>query len=114
MKIMNNFDTKLDETELLSAINEQGKGSAILTKKHRFFLMKPLLRMIFALIVFGGVLWFVYHQFFSEYLLVFIIVCSAYGAITLFRIVHTLVVIYQCIKNNKIFADNIDEQDLKS
>jgi hypothetical protein len=28
--------------------------------------------------------------------------------------VHTLVVIYQCIKNNKIFADNIDEQDLKS
>jgi uncharacterized protein (DUF1786 family) len=52
MKIMSSFDTKLDETELLAAIKEHGKGSAILTKKHWVFLMKPLLRMLFALIAF--------------------------------------------------------------
>jgi hypothetical protein len=113
MKLLNNFDTKLDEKELFTAIQEYGHGYAILTKKHRFFLMRPIGWMILALGVVGVLLWFIYHQFVMH---PFILMCiyGAYGAITLIWILHTLLVIYQCIKNNKPFISDMTEQDLKS
>jgi len=114
MKIMNNFDTKLDEKELLYAIKEHGQGYAILTKKHRFFLIKTIGWMLFSLAAFGVLLRFVYRQFFADHPVIFSIVCSAYSAITLFRILHTLLVIFQCIKNNRICTDSVTEQNLKS
>ena len=67
MKLLNNFDTKLDEAELLDAINKYGPGYAILTKKHRFFLIKTVGWMLFALTILGVLLRFVYRQFFTEY-----------------------------------------------
>lgn len=114
MKIMDNFDTKLDEKELLSAIQEHGEGNAILTKKHRWFLMKPLGWLLFSLVAFGVLLWFVYYHYFVDYPVLFWIVCSAYGAVTLFWIIHSLTVLFQCIKNNCIFVDTVKQQNLKS
>ncbi|MDR0650587.1 MAG: hypothetical protein LBG59_04195 [Candidatus Peribacteria bacterium] len=113
MKLLNNFDTKLDEKELFAAIQEYGQGYAILTKKHRFFLIKTVGWMAFALIVFGILFWCIYHQF-AVHLWILISICSAYGAITLVWIIHTLIVIFQCIKNNRVFTNNVTQQDLKS
>jgi hypothetical protein len=113
MKILNNFDTKLDEAELFAAVQEYGKGYTILTKKHWFFLIRTIGWMLFALTVFGILLWFIHRQF-AIHPFIFFSICSAYSAITLAWIIHTLIVIAQCIKNDRVFTDDIDEQDLKS
>jgi hypothetical protein len=113
MKLLNSFDTKLDEKELFAAIQEYGQGYVILTKKHRFFLMKTIGWMVFSLVIFGVLVWFIYRQF-AAYPWILMSVCGAYGAITLVWIIHTLIVIYQCIKNNRVFTDSVTKQDLKS
>ena len=44
MKFLTNFDTKLDEMELLHALKKYGaKGHAILTKRHPIYLFLSLL-----------------------------------------------------------------------
>jgi hypothetical protein len=52
MKILHSFDTKLDEKELLDAINRHGKGNALLIKRHWIFLVAPLAWLLLAIAVF--------------------------------------------------------------
>ena len=115
MKILGNFDTKLDETELLDAIKKYGEGNAVLTKKHWVFLMTPLSWLILAIGAFALLIFFSYYQYFHTHSLVFWIVCSLQFAITLFWIVHSLQMVIHAIKTNrgKVYFSKVDVKDLK-
>jgi hypothetical protein len=78
MQIFDRFDTKLDEKELYSAIKEYGEGNAILTKKHRSFLMKPICRLLFALGIFGILIYLLHYQYHFGFRILFRILLSLY------------------------------------
>lgn len=118
MKILWSFNTKLDEHELYDAIKANGQWNAILIKKHRIFLVRPMVWMLFAFIAFWLLIWFAYYQFYnSEYLRLFWILTILYSAVTLTRCMHSIIMIMHNIKdqinNKRWYIDKIDESELK-
>ena len=118
MKILWSFNTKLDEHELYDAIQENGQWNAILTKKHRIYLIRPMVWMLFAFIACWLLIWFAYIQFYNpEYMRIFWVMTVLYSAVTLTRCMHSLMMIMYDIKsqiyNRNGYIDKIDENDLK-
>lgn len=118
MKILWSFNTKLDEHELYDAIQDNGQWNAILTKKHRIFLIRPMIWMLFAFIAFWLLIWFAYIQFYNpEYMRIFRVMTILYSLVTLTRCMHSLMMIMYDIKsqiyNKNGYTDKIDESDLK-
>ncbi|MDR2540585.1 MAG: hypothetical protein LBD11_02085 [Candidatus Peribacteria bacterium] len=119
MKIFDSFDTKLDEKELLDAIkdtNEKyGEGHAILTKKHRVFLLGPLFLLILTIGAFALLVWFSYSQYYHTHPLIFWLVGSGQFAVTLVWIIHSYTTIFATIKKHKgkAFFSSISEKSLK-
>ena len=117
MKILWSFNTKLDEQELYEAIQKNGQWNAIMMKKHRIFLVRPMVRMIFAFAAFWLLIWFAYWQFFKAYNLLFRIIAIAYSWVTLVRCVHSLIMIIYDIsyqwKFKNWYIDSINKSDLK-
>ncbi|MDR0859946.1 MAG: hypothetical protein LBO09_02990 [Candidatus Peribacteria bacterium] len=117
MKILDSFDTKLDEKELLDAIAHYGEGNAILTKKHRVFLLGPLFLLILAMGAFSLLVWFSYSQYFHSDPLIFWIVCSGQFAVTLAWIIHSFTTIFSTIKKHRRmvlpYASSISTKSLK-
>ena len=118
MKILWSFNTKLDEHELYDAIHENGQWNAILTKKHRIYLIRPMVWMLFAFIACWLLIWFAYSQFYNpEYMWLFWVMTILYSAVTLTRCMHSLMMIMYDIKsqiyNKNGYIDKIDEADLK-
>ena len=117
MKILWSFNTKLDEHELYDAIQKNGQWNAIMVKKHRVFLLRPMVWMLFAFIAFWLLIWFAYWQFFTEYNVVFRVLSIAYGAVTLTRCIHSLLMIIYDInlqtKSKERYIDKIDKADFK-
>lgn len=118
MKILGSFNTKLDEHELYDAIQYNGQWNAIMTKKHRIFLVRPMLWMLFAFMAFWLLIWFAYSQFYnSEYMRIFWTLTILYSVVTLTRCMHSLMMIMYDIQaqiyNKKWYIDQIDESELK-
>lgn len=118
MKILWSFNTKLDEHELYDAIQENWQWNAIMTKKHRIFLIRPMVWMLFAFITFWLLIRFAYEQFYNQdYMLLFWAMTILYSAVTFTRCVHSLMMIMydmQAQINNKNgYIDKIGEADLK-
>ena len=117
MQILWSFNTKLDEHELYDAIQKNGQWNAIMMKKHRIYLVHPMIRMLFAFIAFWLLIRFAYSQFFKEHNIVFRILTVAYSWVTLARCVHSLSMIISEIKNQmKVkcgYVDTVSQQDLK-
>ena len=115
MKILGNFDTKLDEIELSEAIKKYGEGNAILTKKHWIFLMAPLSLLVLSIGAFALLVYLSYYQYYLSHPLVFWMVCSLQFAVTLFWIVHSIQMILHAVRKHrgKVFFSKIDIKDLK-
>ncbi len=116
MKILWSFNTKLDEHDLYDAIQKNGQWNAILMKKHRIFLLRPMLWMLFAFIAFWLLIWFSYCQFYnSKYIIIFWALTISYSLVTCVRCVHSLKMIIDDIQaqiyNSKWYIDTIDEKD---
>ena len=118
MKILWSFNTKLDEHELYDAIQSNWKWNAILTKKHRIYLIHPMLWMLFAFMAFWLLIWFAYTQFYNEqYIAIFWALTVSYSLVTCVRCIHSIKMItYDIqlqIKNKKWYIDTIDEKEFK-
>ena len=117
MKILWSFNTKLDEQELYDAIQKNGQWNAIMIKKHRIFLIRPMVRMLFAFIAFWLLIWFAYWQFFQDYERIFRIIAIAYSCVTLARCVHSFTMImYDIIYQTKFqswYIDQVDKSEFK-
>jgi len=118
MKILWSFNTKLDEHELYDAIKENGQWNAILTKKHRIYLIRPMVWLLFAFITFWLLIWFAYSQFYNpEYMRLFWVMTIWYSLVTFSRSIHSIIMILQDIQsqinNVNWYIDKIDEEDLK-
>ena len=118
MKILWSFNTKLDEHELYDAIQDNWQWNAIMTKKHRIFLIRPMVWMLFAFIAFWLLIWFAYSQFYNpQYIAIFWILTIAYSLVTCVRCIHSFKMItYDIqlqIKNKKWYIDTIDESEFK-
>ena len=118
MKILWSFNTKLDEHELYDAIQNNGKWNAILIKKHRIFLIRPMVWMLFAFIAFWLLIRFAYSQFYNhDYMRIFWVMTILYSFVTFSWCIHSLMMITYDIQsqiNNKNgYIDTIDEEDFK-
>lgn len=118
MKILWSFNTKLDEHELYDAIQKNGQWNAIMMKKHWVFLIRPMVRMLFAFMAFWLLIWFAYTQFYnSKYMLIFWILTVAYSGVTLVRCVHSLrMILYDIQSQTKTkdwYIEEVDESDFK-
>ena len=118
MRILWSFNTKLDEHELYNAIKENGQWNAILIKKHRIFLIRPMIWMLFAFVTFWLLIWFAYSQFYNPGdKWIFRILTIAYSLVTFTRCVHSIVMIMSDIQdqinNRNGYIDKIDESEFK-
>ena len=116
MKILWSFNTKLDEHELYDAIQKNGVWNAIMMKKHRVFLIHPMIRMLFAFMAFWLLIWFAYKQFYnSQYMRIFWLLTLAYSWVTLVRCVHSIRMIMYDIRFQSRSKDGyIDSIDTNS
>ena len=117
MKILWSFNTKLDEHELYNAIQENWAWNAIMTKKHRIYLIRPMIWMLFAFAAFSLMIWFSYSQFYDDYRWLFWALTISYSLVTFTRCIHSLLMIIHDIQNqinnNKWFIDTIDPSEFK-
>lgn len=118
MKILWSFNTKQDEHELYNAIQENGQWNAILIKKHRIFLIRPMIWMLFALIAFCLLIWFAYSQFYNtENRWIFRVLTVAYSLVTFAWCVHSIMMIMSDIQaqinNRNGYVDKIDESEFE-
>ena len=118
MKILWSFNTKLDEHELYDAIQSNGQWNAIMTKKHRIFLTRPMVWMLFAFIAFWLLIWFAYSQFYNpQYIAIFWALAIAYSLVTCVWCIHSFrMITYDIqlqIKNKNWYIDTIDESEFK-
>ncbi len=117
MKILWSFNTKLDEHELYNAIQENWAWNAIMTKKHRIYLIRPMIWMLFAFAAFSLMIRFSYSQFYDDYRWLFWILTILYSLVTFSRCIHSLLMIIHDIQdqinNNKWFIDTIDPSEFK-
>lgn len=115
MKILDSFDTKLDEKELLDAITYYGEGNAILTKKHRVFLLGPFFLLILTIGAFGLLVRFSFSQYYHSHPIIFWIVCSGQFAVTLVWIIHSFLTISSTIKKHKgkAYFGSVNAKSLK-
>lgn len=118
MKILWSFNTKLDEHELYDAIEDNWQWNAIMMKKHRIFLIRPMVWMLFAFITFWLLIWFAYEQFYNpQYILLFWVMTILYSSVTLTRCMHSLMmIIYDIqaqISNKNGYIDKMDKSELK-
>lgn len=118
MKILWSFNTKLDEHELYDAIKENWKWNAIMMKKHRIFLVRPMLWMLAAFIAFWLLIWVAYSQFYNNgYMWLFWTLTILYSLVTFSWSIHSLLMIIldiqDQINNRKGYLDKIDESEFK-
>ena len=118
MKILWSFNTKLDEHELYDAIQNNGQWNAIMMKKHRIFLVRPMLWMLFAFIAFWLLIRFAYAQFYNNhYIAIFWALTISYSLVTCVWCIHSIRMIIYDIKlqitNKKWYIDTIDEKEFK-
>ena len=118
MKILWSFNTKQDEHELYNAIQENGQWNAILMKKHRIFLIRPMIWMLFAFVAFWLLIWFAYSQFYnSDDRWIFRVLTIAYSLVTFTRCIHSIVMIMSDIQdqinNRNGYIDKMDESEFK-
>ena len=118
MKILWSFNTKLDEHELYDAIQENWQWNAIMMKKHRIFLVRPMVWMVFAFMAFWLLIWFAYMQFYnSQYMILFWLLTISYSLVTCVWCVRSMqMIIYDIqiqIKNVYWYVDTIDKSEFK-
>ena len=118
MKILWSFNTKLDEHELYDAIQKQWQWNAIMMKKHRIYLLRPMLWMLFAFVAFWLLIRFAYEQFYNDqYIAIFWALTISYSLVTCVRCIHSIrMIIYDIqaqINNKKWYIDTIDESEFK-
>lgn len=115
MKIFNSFDTKLDEKELSTAITKYGEWNAILTKKHRIYLLLPLILLCGSIWAFALLMRFSYKQYIDNTPRLFWIIAVCQLCITLARIVHSIQTIFTTIKKHKwkAYFGKISQNGLK-
>ena len=118
MKILWSFNTKLDEHELYDAIENNWQWNAIMMKKHRIFLVRPMIWMLFAFMAFWLLIRFAYSQFYNdEYKTIFWVLTISYSLVTCVRCIHSIrMIVYDIqaqINNKKWYIDDIDESEFK-
>ena len=118
MKILWSFNTKLDEHELYNALQENGKWNAIMMKKHRIDLIRPIVWMLFSLAAFWLLIWFAYSQFYNpEYKRIFWVLSILYSLVTLSRCIHSIrMVLFDIqsqINNKHWYIDNVNEDEFE-
>ena len=117
MKILWSFNTKLDEHELYDAIQDNWQWNAILTKKHRIYLIRPMVWMLFAFVMFWLLIRFAYSQFYESEKWIFWVLVALYSLVTFSRCVHSIrMIIYDIqiqIENRYGYIDKVDESEFK-
>lgn len=87
-------------------------------KKHRIYLIRPMIWMLFAFVAFWLLIWFAYCQFYnSRYMVLFWIMCIAYSLVTLVWCIHSISMIIYDIKSQTKskywYIDTVDTSDFK-
>ena len=116
MQLFYNFDTKLDERELQTALKKYGaKDQAILTKRHPIYLFVSFIGILCSFFVFFCMLAFSYFQYFKTNPKAFGTICACQLVITLFWIIHSLIVILISMKNHagKVYINEVPEDGFK-
>ena len=118
MKILWSFNTKLDEHELYDAIKDNWQWNAIMIKKHRIFLIRPMIWMLFAFAAFWLLIRFAYSQFYNpQYIAIFWALTASYSLVTCVWCIHSIKMIaydiQSQIKNKNWYIDTIDESEFK-
>lgn len=118
MKILWSFNTKLDEHELYDAIQKNGKWNAIMMKKHRVYLIRPMVWMLFAFMAFWLLIRFAYKQFYnSQFMRIFWVLTVWYSGVTLVWCIHSIRMILYDIQDQTNckdwYVDEVNEWAFK-
>jgi len=117
MKILWSFNTKLDEHELYDAIQDNWQWNAILTKKHRIYLIRPMVWMLFAFVMFWLLIRFAYSQFYESEKWIFWVLVVLYSLVTFSRCIHSIrMIIFDIqsqIENRYGYIEKVDESEFK-
>jgi len=111
MKILSNFNTKLDEEKLMHWIKEYWK--ALLIKRHKLFLIEPFFMFLIASIIFLVLIWILYYEFYEKNLVIFFIMSFLYFIWIWIWIFLTFKNFLNYFKNYSFLKTKIDEKDLE-
>lgn len=101
------FDIFKKETIIEDNIKKFWAWNFILLKRHNFFLIKPLLTMFLALLLFGGLIWMIYNHF-SNQLTYFFILAWLYFFFTFQWLGVSIWYIIYAIKHSKVVYKEVD------
>ena len=117
MRILKSFDTKIDAEELLGATQKYGEWNAILVKRHRIKLLRPLFLVFIALFVLNAMFYVLYVHLFTDHKILFRILAIYYAYTSISRCIYVIVwmvsSIISQIKSEKKYIDSTSNMEIK-
>ena len=102
------FDIYKKEVLIEENLKKFKPWNFILLKRHYYFLLKPLLTMIIALLLFWGLIWMNFNHFWTNHLTYFFIISWLYFLFTFQWLGVSIWYIVYAIKHSKVVYKEVD------